>query len=190
MCRGASVPVGESDEKSAAELQAELQERIEHAKNNADSLAFSIHNLINQEREEQGFQPLQWDQALAYIALSHSEDMARRDYFDHVSPEGDDFVDRYEDHGYRQNTRIGDSIYVGGENLALYSVVRSYTYNEETNEIYEYEYNELEDLAGSTVQGWMDSPAHRENILTPFSREGIGVYVSDDGDVYITENFS
>lgn len=189
-CLDASVPSGENGGQSAAELQAELRDRIEHVRNNADSLAATIHAMINQEREKQGLEALQWDQALAYIALSHSEDMAKRDYFDHVSPEGNDFADRYERHGYRQNTRIGDTILVGGENLALYNVIRSTTYNQETSEIYEYEFNALDDLASSAVQGWMESPGHRENILTPFTREGIGVFISEEGEVYITENFS
>lgn len=32
--------------------------------------------------------PLVWDDAVAAVALAHSEDMRRRGYFDHVSPEG------------------------------------------------------------------------------------------------------
>ena len=79
---------------------------------------------------------------------------------------------------------------MGGENLFLNNVVESYTYDDLTGEVFEYRFNSLEELAQSTVDGWMDSPGHRENILTPFSREGIGIIVTDEGEVYITENFS
>jgi uncharacterized protein YkwD len=186
-----SVPSSETtggDE--APDLQGELQEKIQYVRSNTDRLAASIHGLINAGRRKEGLDTLQWDQALANIALSHSRDMGTRDYFDHINPEGEDFADRYEQHGYRLNTRIGDRVYVGGENLALSNVVRSYIIDQDTNEVLEYIYDDLDELAGSTVQGWMESPGHRGNILTPFTREGIGIFVTDEGEVYITENFS
>lgn len=85
---------------------------------------------------------------------------------------------------------MGDQVYVGGENLFLNNVVDSYVYDQESGEILEYRFNSLEELARSTVDGWMESPGHRENIMAPFTREGIGIEVSDEGKVYITENFS
>ena len=46
------------------------------------------------------------------------------------------------------------------------------------------------ELAESAVQGWMNSPGHRQNILTPHWRsEGIGVAVSNDGKVLATQDF-
>jgi uncharacterized protein YkwD len=44
-------------------------------------------------------------------------------------------------------------------------------------------------LATETVNGWMNSPGHRINILTPhFQSEGIGVSISGN-QVYLTQNF-
>jgi uncharacterized protein YkwD len=191
-CLSISGPPAETDTVDApsSSLQDELQANIEKVKANTAVLASAIHDLINEERRGHGLAPLQWDQTLAMIALEHSEDMAARDYFDHVSPEGHDFADRYREHGYNLDTRIGDRVYLGGENLFLGNVVSSYTYDELTGEVHEYRYKDLDELARSTVQGWMDSPGHRENILTPFTREGIGIYVTDEGEVYITQNFS
>ena len=189
-CLDTTVTSSQSSGDEAPDLQAELQQQVEQVRNNAAGLASSIHALINEERKKEGLDALRWDQALAGIALAHSRDMASRDYFDHVSPEGEDFADRYEKHGYNLTTRVGDSVYVGGENLSLTNVVSSYVYDENTDEIYEYRYNSLQELAASTVQGWMESPGHRDNILTPFTREGIGIFVSDEGEVYITQNFS
>ena len=52
-----------------------------------------------------------------------------------------------------------------------------------------YDWNSMKEIAKSTVDGWMDSEGHRKNILTPrFDREGIGVVISPDDKVYITQN--
>lgn len=190
-CLDATAPTAETTgTDSAAALQAELQDKIAYVQENSAALAADIHDLINAERDASGLEPLQWDRALASIAYAHSMDMAKRDYFDHLSPEGDDFADRYDEAGYDLETQVGNTVYIGGENLLLTNVVRSYTYEEETGEVLEYVYSGLEDIARETVEGWMESPDHRENILTPFSREGIGIYVTPEGEIYITENFS
>jgi uncharacterized protein YkwD len=191
-CLSTSIPVKDERDQgqNTADLQTELEENIAYVQQHANDLASMVHRLINDQRRDNHLDPLQWDQQLADIALSHSKDMAKRDYFDHISPEGEDFADRYEEHGYTKETRIGNQVFVGGENLFLYNVVASSTYDKETNEVHDYVFNNLEDLARSTVDGWMESPGHRENILTPFTREGIGVEVTDEGEVYITENFS
>jgi uncharacterized protein YkwD len=53
-----------------------------------------------------------------------------------------------------------------------------------------YDWNSLEQIARSTVSGWMKSPGHRKNILQPFWKtEGIGIAVSPDDKVLITQNF-
>lgn len=180
----------QTPEDRAADLEAQLLAEVQYFRENATSLSNLIHQGINKKRQENGLQPLNWDSQLAGIAFSHSRDMAERDYFDHLSPEGEDFADRYEENNYKKDTRIGNQVYLGGENLFLNNIVESYTYDELTGEVFEYKFNNLEELAQSTVDGWMDSPGHRENILTPFSREGIGIYITDEGEVYITENFS
>lgn len=181
---------GLADYYAPRELEKERIDRIAYFQKNSSDLALMIHERINRVRKAHGLNFLQWDPHLAEIALSHSKDMAIRNYFDHVSPEGKDFSDRYREHGYSKTTRIGDREYLGGENLFLGNVVISYTYDQETKKILSYELCTLEDMAERAVNGWMESPGHRENILTPFSREGIGVYVKDDGEVYITQNFS
>ena len=44
--------------------------------------------IINKEREKIGLAALQWDERLAAVARAHSTDMARRNYFSHITPEG------------------------------------------------------------------------------------------------------
>ncbi|MBC7246388.1 MAG: CAP domain-containing protein [Actinobacteria bacterium] len=190
-CLGGSVSgTQERNAEDSARLALELAEHVRYVRDNASQLASLIHRYINEERKKRGLRDLQWDQQLAQIAYAHSKDMSDRDYFDHVSPEGEDFSARYRKNGYTLQTRVGDQVYVGGENLFLNNVVASYTYDQLSGEVLSYTFNDLEKLARSTVDGWMDSPGHRENILTPFSREGIGIFVNGEGEVYITENFS
>jgi uncharacterized protein YkwD len=44
--------------------------------------------------------------------------------------------------------------------------------------------------SGRAHEGWMRSPGHRANLLSPdWDRLGIGVVCTDDGSVYATQNF-
>jgi len=51
------------------------------------------------------------------------------------------------------------------------------------------DWNTEEELAEKAVEGWMNSTGHRENILSGFHSEGIGVAIAEDDKVYITQNF-
>jgi uncharacterized protein YkwD len=147
-----------------------------------------IHVLINKERRKQGLPVLAWDDALAGIAKKHSRDMAKRNYFSHYSPEGHDFFYRYKEEGYTCGVRVGNTIYQGAENIALNHLYNSYT--TVNGVVASHDWNSQEKIAETTVDGWMKSPGHRKNILTPyFKSEGIGVFVSPDDKVYITQNF-
>ncbi|MEM9557422.1 MAG: CAP domain-containing protein [Acidobacteriota bacterium] len=55
----------------------------------------------NAARAELGLGELTSDAALELAAQQHAEDMARRDYFAHQSPEGDDVLERATGAGYR-----------------------------------------------------------------------------------------
>jgi uncharacterized protein YkwD len=146
-----------------------------------------IHTLINKERAKEGLSSLQWDDSLANIARKHSRDMAKRNFFDHVSPDGHDMMHRYGQDGYTCSVRVGSTFYTGAENILqnnLYDSVRT------VNGVASYDWNSLDKIAETTVQGWMKSPGHRRNILTPhWGREGIGVVIAPDDKVYITQNF-
>jgi len=152
----------------------------------ADNLAQRIHALINAERSKHGLPALGWDKALAGIAANHSRDMAGRNYFSHDSPEGHDFSARYRQAGYTCQIQIGQVIHTGAENIALGRLYNSMT---RKNGIDYYDWNSPQDIARLTVDGWMDSPGHRENILTPYWRhQGIGVEIGPGNSIYITQN--
>ena len=54
------------------------------------SIASALHILVNLQRANNGLPNLQWDDSLAQIALSHSNDMQKNDYFNHNDLQGQD----------------------------------------------------------------------------------------------------
>jgi uncharacterized protein YkwD len=147
-----------------------------------------IHNLVNNERQKQGISPLQFDTKLSEIARKHSNDMASRNFFSHYNPEGQDPTARGLSMGYSCYKDYG-SYYTAGlaENIMQNNLYNSITYY---NEVPSYNWNTQDEIASSTVDGWMSSSGHRQNILTSnYDKEGIGVAIASDDKVYITEDF-
>ena len=88
---------------------------------------------------------------------------------------------------YSCSVPAGKTIYTGAENI-----FQNNLYDRVVNMGREarYDWNSDGKIAKTTVQGWMNSPGHRKNILTPFWRsEGIGIAVAPDDKVYITAEF-
>jgi uncharacterized protein YkwD len=147
----------------------------------------TIHALINRERAAQGEKPLAWDGALGAIARRHSADMAKRNYFSHDSPGGESFDARYRKGRYRCFVPVGDAIHQGAENIAREHL---YTRITTVGGKKHYDWRSEEEIARATAAGWMASRGHRANILTAhWKREGIGVVVTRDYRVYVTQNF-
>jgi uncharacterized protein YkwD len=51
-------------------------------------------SLVNAHRVSIGCRALVWSAAVAAVAQAHSADMARRDFFDHINPDGKTPFDR------------------------------------------------------------------------------------------------
>ncbi len=108
--------------------------------------------LVNRERTRRGMRALRVNRRLSQAALSHTEDMVEKRYFEHVSKSGNSVVDRLLSTGYLGGLRS----WAVGENLA-WGIDKLSTPRQ-------------------TVTNWMDSPGHRANILNRRFREiGIGV---------------
>lgn len=182
-----SIPI-----KEITEIPKKIQETNPINKKptvDAIELENQIHLLINQQRQYHGIAALVWDVRLANVARIHSEDMASRNYFSHDTPEGLDPTERGAKYGVRCEKTVGNLIYSGiAENIFQNNLYDRIWY---TNGIpTSYEWNDMDDLAQSTVIGWMDSPGHRQNILTQtYDRTGIGIAISSDDKVYITQDF-
>jgi uncharacterized protein YkwD len=56
--------------------------------------AQEVGRLVNAHRARIGCPALAWDDAAARAAQGHSDDMARRNYFSHTSPEGGTMAER------------------------------------------------------------------------------------------------
>lgn len=153
----------------------------------AARLESTVHDLINRERRAQRLKPLGSDARLAAVARGHSADMAKRNYFSHASPEGDNFDGRYRKAGYKCFVPVGDVIHGGAENIAREDSFASIT---TLNGKQYYDWLPEVEIARRAVAGWMKSPGHRANILTPhWSREGIGIVVTRDHKIYLTQDF-
>lgn len=85
------------------------------AAQNADQNRIVV--LTNLERRKAALPPLKLRSELALAAQRHAEDMARRGYFDHVSPEGVQFDARAAQAGYRGQA-LGENIAMGGRDAA------------------------------------------------------------------------
>jgi len=125
----------------------------------------------NQERDAQGLDELQLDPLLCLMARGHSEDMAKRNYFDHMAPGPGPVspMDRYlVALGFRpQYAFLGENIYF-----------RSATESTDVS-------------ATEANNAFMHSDGHRANILQPkFTKMGIGFYRDPaTGAFWVTEEF-
>ncbi len=74
-----------------------------------------ILRRVNRFRAHKRLQPLKLDPVLNTAAQGHSDDMAERDFFDHVSPGGSTVGDRAARAGYRWRTVL-ENLAAGQEN--------------------------------------------------------------------------
>jgi uncharacterized protein YkwD len=127
--------------------------------------------LINQDRtsdacieETKGrARPLQWDERLALVARTHSQEMAQRGFFGHQGADGSLPSVRI--------TRVGIHWRAVGENIAKYPDIAS---------------AEAAFMSEPKFQ-----PNHRANILNPdYTHVGVGIAKGPDGMYYITQEFA
>ncbi|MBM3910228.1 MAG: CAP domain-containing protein [Thaumarchaeota archaeon] len=147
-----------------------------------------IYQYTNEQRTRNGLAALANDASLASIARSHSEDMAANGYMSHTNLDGKDPSDRAASVGYSCYKDYGTYYTYGvAENIAQNWLYTSYM----TSGIYtSYNWHTEESLAKEIVGGWMESPGHRQNILTStYDRIGIGVGIASNDAVYSTQNF-
>lgn len=117
----------------------------------------------NSARIKSGLAPLVWDSELCRMARAHSENMARRGYFSHETPEGLQLKERAHENGIAHFRVIAENI----------------AYNKGYS-----------DPGGFAVERWMISSGHRANILyIGFQASAIGSYVAADGSTYLTQVF-
>jgi len=155
---------------------------------NATSLSARIHELVNRGRRAHEVPALRTDPGLTSLALAHSADMASHGYFGHLNLQDRDATARGAAAGYVCH-RQPDSYYTYtiAENLFATYRYDSVLFIHGTATMYSWKTEEM--IAEETVDGWMKSPDHRENLLDrDLSREGVGVVIGKNDLVFITED--
>jgi uncharacterized protein YkwD len=123
-----------------------------------------VLQLINRDRAAARIPEVRLSRRLGEIALAHSMDMARRHYFSHFTPAGESPSDRL--------TQSGIGFHINGENLGRDSG------------------HDIPTMLRAIDGAMLQSPIHRETLLSPaYLRVGIGVVVTG-GDVFVTEDYT
>jgi len=148
---------------------------------------YLIHKYVNEERRDEGLEPLKYDPRLVSIATNHSEDMVEKGYYSHTAPDGTTIEDRFSEAGYECRISVpGGVIKTGSENIAQTYYQKGVEKSDGDTELYG---NESE-VARAIVDSWMESEGHRENIMQPYWRhQGIGIELTANNTVYATQNF-
>ena len=108
--------------------------------------------LTNTERAQHGLPPFIWHDVLASIAREHSEDMLRNNMTGHTGSDGSSPKDRADRKGIKNASQWSENV----------------AYGSSTPE--------------AVVQGWMNSPGHRANILSDKSTHiGVGLVLRPAG---------
>ena len=157
-----------ADAPNASEFSGATRFRV--VKGTSGSLAASVatieqqvFKLINAERAKNGLGELQWNESLAELARVHSRDMANVKFFSHRGSDGSMIDDRADRLGLGTWRSIGENI----------AYMRGY-----------------DDPASLAVEKWLESSAHRKNLLGPnWTESAVGVAVTEDGTYYMTEVF-
>jgi uncharacterized protein YkwD len=108
--------------------------------------------LLNEQRAAQGVAPLAENAELSSASAGYSQQMVAQGFFAHQSPDGGTLVDRLTGAGYLGDDEpwlVGENIGWGQGGLAT---------------------------PRSMVSAWMDSPGHRENLLSAdYTEVGLGL---------------
>ena len=138
-----------------------------------EAIELDIIDRVNAFRSEHNLPPLLHHPELSEVARAHSRDMGERGYYAHVDPDGvtpnqrivRKFVPRFVMAGTAENIayrrEFGNH---GGSQLSS-------------------------SLAREFMEGWINSPGHRANMLhDQMTLIGVGVYATDD-TVFATQKF-
>jgi uncharacterized protein YkwD len=119
---------------------------------NLTGVESAIVDLTNDIRRRNGLSMLLEDGMCRDAARGHSADMLNRNYFSHTGPEGRTLKERLP--ANLSASQWGENIWTGRG----------------------YDPGQARYLAQMIMDGWMKSPGHRENILTPgYTHLGVGV---------------
>ena len=143
---------------------------------NETSVELLFADELNEYRQQEGVQGLEYNRTLAAIAEYHSEDMAARNYTKHTGPDGETVDDRYRRFDYECD--------------AVSELILFTRYSEEIPlEDGSMRFDSEGELARGILDLWLQSPPHRNALLSEqWDQVGLGVQVTTTGRVFVTLN--
>ncbi|MBM4294543.1 MAG: CAP domain-containing protein [Deltaproteobacteria bacterium] len=131
------------------------------------ALEKEVFRLTNGARRKNHLPALLAEGSLTAAARGHSDDMMKREFFDHVNPDGLTPKDRFAKHTVGE-AKVGENIFKASR----------------------LDPSDVKTMARLMVDGWMTSPGHRSNILNPdYTHLGVGVTVAGP-EIRATQLFS
>lgn len=118
-----------------------------------------VHQKINQHRASKNLPPLRLDPDIATQSRLHSQNMANGKV-------------EFSHHGFQDRTNALKN------RINLSGIAENVGYNMGYRE-----------PASQVVQGWLDSPGHRQNLEGNYDLTGIGVAKNAKGEYYFTQMF-
>ena len=123
-----------------------------------DGFTAQLFSLVNQRRQAAGLRPLAVDPRLANSAATYTKVLAGNDWFSHTGPDGSTLVTRDEAAGFPFTVQLGEVLAWGSDGWT----------------------------AAEIVQAWIDSPAHRDQVLSSaYTRGGAGCYFTNTGNTTV-----
>ena len=125
-----------------------------------DEIGKACLKLTNEFRAKNNLPPLEWDDSIWALAYSHSKNMGEG-----VVPFGHKgFNERVNNFNFRY--------YKACENVYMCQGFSQYN------------------IAENAVKGWINSPGHKQNLLSDTSHCAVGVYKNNYGEFYLTQLFA
>ncbi len=143
-----------------------------------------VWRYTNEERKKRTLGELERDGNLDLIADEMSRDMAKRQFFDHTNPDGEDPIDRAERHDYPQLRYLpdGEEFFGISENIVKIPVGDVFRFGDISMD-------DPEQISRVAIQSFMDSPSHKATLILPeFGVIGVGT-AFDGTNYYITQNY-
>lgn len=123
------------------------------------AFAAEVFAEVNRRRAQSGLAPVTVEPRLQRAAETYAQVLTENYWFSHTGPDGSTLVTRVEAAGFPFTVQVGEVLAWGSNGWSPAEI----------------------------VQAWIDSPAHREQILSPvYRRAGAGCYFSrEDGTLMV-----
>jgi uncharacterized protein YkwD len=150
-----------------------------------------IYRAVSEQRRENGLAPVPFDPGLAGVSRAHSTDMAENGFVSYFTHGDNSSGQGPKSRAYAAGVACGDPEDPFGmivrENIFqgwTFGAVHTFAGMELSRDYYS-----AEDLSREIAAAWMGDPDHRQIILGDYSKQGVGVAVTEQGEIFVTQDF-